>query len=164
MKQVIREIEDDDALSNSAKVIRDSFRTVAIEFNLTRENCPTHPSFVTVEQLNGLKEKGLRFFGFFLDDRQVGFVAVEKADDNLYYMEKLAILPEYRHNGYGARLVKFVLDYIRNSSGRKLSIGIIDGHTVLKHWYKGMGFEEISTRDFDHLPFTVCFMEMDLSN
>jgi ribosomal protein S18 acetylase RimI-like enzyme len=101
-------------------------------------------------------------FVLFSGDRQVGFVAIEKADNNLYYMEKLAVLPEYRHKGYGTRLVRFVLDYIKNKGGKKLSTGIIDEHTILKNWYKGMGFKEISTQKFPHLPFTVCFMEKEL--
>lgn len=27
----------------------------------------------------------------------IGFVAIEKSSDDLYFMEKLAVLPEYRH-------------------------------------------------------------------
>ncbi|MFC1948943.1 GNAT family N-acetyltransferase [Chloroflexota bacterium] len=160
----IREITGKDALGRSARLIRDSFRPVAVEFGLTRENCPTHPSFVSVGQLRQFKEKGLKLFGLFLDDRQVGFVAVEQADESLYYMEKLAVLPDCRHNGYGVELVRFVIDYIKSRGGEKLSIGIINEHTVLKDWYKGMGFKETGTMDFAHLPFTVCFMEMDLSH
>ncbi len=158
---VIREISDDE-LTKSARVIRDSFRTVAVEFGLTRENCPTHPSFTSVKQLRELKDKGLRFFGLFLGDRQVGFVAIEKADDNLYYMEKLAVLPGHRHKACGTSLVRFVLDYVRDRDGKTLSIGIIDEHTVLKNWYKKFGFKEITIQKFPHLPFTVCFMEISI--
>ena len=121
MKQTIREITDNE-LSRSARVIRDSFRTVAAEFGLTRENSPTHPSFTTVRQLRKLKDKGLMFFGLFLDDRQVGFVAIEKADNKLYYMEKLAVLPGYRHKGCGTGLVRFVFDYVQERDGKTLSI------------------------------------------
>ncbi|MFC2070056.1 GNAT family N-acetyltransferase [Chloroflexota bacterium] len=158
-KQAIREITDNE-LSNSAKVIRDSFKTVAIEFSLTKGNCPTHPSLTTVHQLRKLKEKGLLLFGLFLGNIQVGFVAIEKAENDLYYMEKLAVLPDYRHKGYGVELAKFVLGCIKNRGGKKLGIGIMNDHTVLKDWYKGLGFKETSTKRFPHLPFTVCFMEI----
>ena len=163
MKHTIREIRENEALINSARVIRDSFRTVAVEFRLTKENCPTHPSFLTVRQLKKLKEKGVRFYGLYDGERQAGFVAIEKADDDLYYMEKLAVLPEYRHRSYGSRLVEFVLDHTNKQGGKKLSIGTIDEHTVLKDWYKKLGFKEISVEKFPHLPFTVCFMERELS-
>ncbi len=162
MTRIIREVTDDELL-RSAKVIRDSFRTVASELGLTRENTPRHPSFSTVRQLRKNIEKGVEFFGLFLGDNQAGFVAVEKADDNLFYMERLAVLPLYRHEGFGKELVSFVFDHVRSRGGKKLSIGIIDKQTVLKDWYKGMGFRETGIRDFPHLPFRVCFMEKDLS-
>jgi N-acetylglutamate synthase-like GNAT family acetyltransferase len=97
-----------------------------------------------------------------VDDRQVGFVAMEKADDAVYYLEKLAVLPEYRHNGYGRELVQFVLETAATGGAKKLSIGIIYEQAVLKDWYKDIGFRETSTKKFEHLPFTVGFMEIDL--
>ena len=159
----IREIGIDESLDASAEVIRKSFRTVAEELNLTTENTPTHPSFITIGQLVELRRKGLSFYGYYLDDRQVGFVAMERADDSLYYLEKLAVLPGYRHNGYGRELVRFVLDTAAARDAKKLSIGIIYEQTVLRKWYKDIGFRETGTRKFEHLPFTVGFMEIDLT-
>lgn len=159
----IKEMTDAEELINSVRVIRDAFKTVATQFGLTQQNCPTHPSFIITSQLNHLKSRGLTFFGLFLGDAQIGFIAVEKANATLYYIEKLAVLPAYRHSGYGRRLMEFALDYIRANNGQKVSIGTIDEHTVLKNWYKGLGFKEITRKKFTHLPFTVCFMEADLS-
>jgi ribosomal protein S18 acetylase RimI-like enzyme len=158
----INEISGNVGISDSARVIRNSFRTVVKEFNLTRENCPTHPSFITVRQLTELKEKGLNLFGGFIRETQVGFVALEKAEEALYYMEKLAVLPDYRHHGYGQKLVEFAVEYVRNHNGKKISIATIDEHTILKDWYKTLGFKEVSTRKFNHLPFTVCYMEIEI--
>ena len=158
----IKEIVGEDELRNSASVVRDSFKTVASAFALTRKNCPTHPSFVTVGQLNELRRKGLKFLGLFLGDTQIGFVAVEKADKSLYYIEKLAVLLQHRHKGYGTTLMEFALNYVQKSKGERVSLGIIDEHTVLKNWYKAMEFKEVLTRKYDHLPFTVCFMEKEV--
>ncbi len=159
----IGEVDDEGALDSSVRVIRDSFGTVAEELGLTTENCPTHPSFITIQQLGALKAKGLGLFGLFLGASQIGFVAVERANASLYYMEKLAVLPEHRHSGHGRRLVAFVLDHVRQAGGRKLSISTIDEHRVLKDWYMMLGFTETSTSTFPHLPFTVCFMERGAS-
>jgi GNAT superfamily N-acetyltransferase len=161
MGSIIREITNENSLNNSARVIRESFNTVAVEFDLTRENCPASPSFVTDEQLNELKSKGVRFFGLFLDSTQAGFIVVERTDRTLFWMEKLAVLPEYRHNGYGEKLVRYVFDYVSKRGGKRLAIGIIDEHTLLKNWYKEFGFQITSTRKFSHLPFMVCLMEME---
>ena len=162
MEPVIREISTEEDLVSSVGVIQESFRPVAAEFGLTRENCPTHPSFITLERLNELKARKVNLFGLFLGESQIGFVAIEKADMTHYYMEKLAVLPDYRHRGYGARLVEFTLEYARKNKGEELSIGVIDEHTILKEWYKSIGFQEVVTREFDYLPFTVCYMKINL--
>jgi ribosomal protein S18 acetylase RimI-like enzyme len=150
------------SIAISAEIVRKSFKTVAVELGLTRKNCPTHPSFITNRQLKALRERGLLFFGGYLDNTQVGFVAVEKADPKLYYMEKLAVLPANRHHGFGRNLVEFVFGYVNSQDGEKISIGVIDEQTVLKDWYNKLGFKEVSTRRFPHLPFTVCYMETEL--
>ena len=59
MEPLVQEIADETGLNNSVTVIRKSFKTVAVEFGLTEKNCPTHPSFVTIKQLNELKMKGV---------------------------------------------------------------------------------------------------------
>jgi ribosomal protein S18 acetylase RimI-like enzyme len=159
----IREITDERGLRNSARVVRDAFRTVALDFNLTRENSPTHPSFMTTGRLQEDRNKGVRFFGLFTGDRHIGFIAIERADAALYYVERLAVLPEYRHRGYGKKLMEFAFEYVRANGGKKVSIGIINEQAVLKNWYKELGFEEVSAREFAHLPFTVCFMEREVS-
>lgn len=146
---------------NSVKVIRDSFKTVALEFGLNEGNCPTHPSLITLDKLLELKSKA-KLFGLFLNKIQVGFVAIEKADDRVYYLDKLAVLPEYRHNGYGRKLVRFISSYVEKHKGERVSLGMIDDSTVLKDWYKELGFRETGKKNFEHLPFTVCFMEKSL--
>jgi hypothetical protein len=59
--------------------------------------------------------------------------------------------------------VKCVLDYVGKQGGKKVTLGMIDSLTVLKEWYKSLGFEEKDTKKFEHLPFLVCFMDLDLS-
>jgi len=157
----IREIKGEPDLKSSVEVIRDSFRTVAVEFKLTQDNCPTHPSLITLDKLLELEKKA-RLFGLFLADVQAGFVAIEKADDTLYYMDKLAVIPEYRHKGCGRKLVEFVLDDVKEHKGERVGLGMIDESAVLKNWYRQLGFTETGTKNFEHLPFIVCFMEKSL--
>ena len=144
-------------------VIRDAFITVADEMRLTRQNAPTNPAFLEMEALQAMADKGVVFFGSFQDGNLVGFVAIEKADEDVYYMEKLAVLPAYRHHGYGARLIRHVMETVGAAGGKKVSIGIVDGNTILKNWYARNGFTVTGIRQFAHLPFQVCFMERDVS-
>lgn len=159
---VIREVAAKSELEQSAQVIRDSFITVANELNLTKENSPTNPAFLEVASLLSLQEKGVVFYGLFLDLAQIGFVAIEKASDGVYYLEKLAVLPEYRHCGYGRELLDFAFKQVQKKNGRKVSIALIDENTRLKNWYQEYGFKETGKKLFPHLPFTVCFMEKEI--
>jgi ribosomal protein S18 acetylase RimI-like enzyme len=159
--EAIREIRDEHDLKKSVEVIRASFKTVAAELKLTQNNCPTHPSLITLDRLLELKNKA-RLFGLFLNDLQVGFVAIEKADDTLYYLDKLAVLPEHRHKGYGKKLVQLVLSDVKEHKGEKVALGMINESAILKNWYQQLGFMEVGTKSFEHLPFTVCFMEKSL--
>jgi GNAT superfamily N-acetyltransferase len=120
-----------------------------------QQQLPVTPPISLAEQLKEIKKRGLKFFGLFLGEKQIGFIAIETADTGLYRFEKLAVLPEHRHRGYGAILVRFALDYVLRHNGQKVEIGIINEHTVLKDWYKASGFRETGTRKFAHLPFTV---------
>jgi len=159
---VIREITGPAEFAESARVIRSSFRTVVKEFGLNRKNAPTHPGFLTVSRIKEMKSRGAKCFGQFLGKKQIGFIAVQKTDESIYEIERLAVLPSRRHGGCGAELVKFSVDYIREQQGKKVTLGMINESTVLKNWYIGLGFKEISVRRFPHLPFTVCFMERDI--
>ena len=109
-----------------------------------------------------MRDRGVVMFGLHCDGVQVGFVAVEKATDDLYYVGRLAVLPSHRHRGLGRKLMDTACDCVSSNRGTTVSIGIIDKHAVLKKWYADYGFTETATRRFEHLPFTVCFMEREI--
>lgn len=76
-------------------------------------------------------------------------------------LDHLAVLPPYRHLGLGKELVAYAADYAKDHLGaQKIQIGIVEENTVLKTWYQSQGFIHTGTKTFDHLPFTVGFMEL----
>ena len=144
-------------------VIRTSFSTVAAQLNLTRKNAPTNPAFIEQEDiLTSVSEKKIGFYGYFSKNKLVGCYALEDAGDGLFYVERLAVLPEDRHRGVGRQLVLDAFERVRSMGGEKVSIAIIDENKILKLWYQHLGFNETGIKTFPHLPFTVCFMEYDL--
>ena len=161
---MIKKINEIGELQESVRVLRESFATVAQTFNLTKENCPTNATFVKVTDLERQLSKGIEFYQLIKDKKQIGFIAIEKSNKHhgVYYIEKLAILPEYRHFGYGRQLMDFAIGRIKELGGNRASIGIIDANVRLKNWYLKQGFKITKTRNFYHLPFTVCFMEIKL--
>lgn len=146
----------------SARVIREAFATVAKEFNITKENAPSNGAFIKADALKSLAEKGVKLFDVWQGGERAGFFAVEDAGGGVFYIEKLAVLPGKRHNGIGRRMLDFAAQYIKNLSGEKISIAIVNENAVLKRWYEDYGFTEVRLKRIEHLPFTVCFMELPL--
>jgi ribosomal protein S18 acetylase RimI-like enzyme len=163
---MISTVKTERELIISVAVLRKAFGTVAKNFNLTLKNCPTNPAFCEPEHLIKMQKRGIELFKLTAHRKQIGFIAIEKSEKEpgTYYVERLAVLPEYRHEGYGRDLMDFTVRHIKELGGTRASIALIDAHTVLKEWYKDQGFRETGTKDFLHLPFRVCFMEYIFSD
>lgn len=159
----IREIMDIE-IDDCAEVIRESFLTVAEEFGLNTDNCPTNGAFIKSERLTAERQKGNLMYALFKDDRMVGFMALEDKTGGVYELEKLAILPQCRHCGYGKKLIDFAKEKVLKLDGIKITIGIIEENTKLKNWYANYGFKHTGIKIFPHLPFTVGFMELDVTH
>ena len=157
----IREVRADE-LEQCAAVIRRSFTTVAEDFGLTEEKVPTNGAFIKVERLTAERAKGLLQYALAEQDVIIGFVQLEKAGEETYYLEKLAVVPERRHAGYGKDLMDFAKDKVRTLGGSKIGITIIEENKRLKSWYLKNGYAHTGTKKFEHLPFTVGFMELRL--
>lgn len=161
---MIIQVISTDMLPDCSNLISQAFQTVAFDFNLNKDNCPTHPSFMSVEKLEEMYEKGVSMFIWKEEEKPAGFVAIEQSDSTKpwWYIEKLAVLPEYRHKGIGEELIRFAICEIGKRGGTYISIALIDEQTILKDWYTKLGFRWIASKKFDHLPFGVCFMEFEL--
>lgn len=140
------------------QVIRKAFEDVAERFGLNASNCPKHPSNYTVEWVENDFARGVRYYLLEVDNQALGCAAIEVIDDNLCYLERVAVRPLDRKNGYGKRLVTHLLAIARSQGIKHVSIGIIADQTELKQWYRNIGFEEGETKTYQHLPFKVTFM------
>lgn len=159
MPQVICQLSSEQQLDRAVVVIRAAFRTVAEQFDLTEQNCPSHPSFMTAAQLRAELDNGMKLYGLFQDDCLLGTVGLKQPEEDKYSLERLAVLPEYHRQGCGRKLVEFICETTKVRGGRRVGIAIINEHTTLKAWYTKLGFNEVELKQFAHLPFTVCFME-----
>lgn len=157
----IRDAGKNDAVM-LAGIIRQSFRDVAVRFSLTPGNCPRHPSNCTPAWIASDQERGVRYYILSQEGTPVGCVGLETPNPDTCYLERLAVIPEYRCNGYGRRLVLYALERAKAAGALQASIGIIAGHTELKQWYAAIGFAEAGTKKFGHLPFDVLFLRFDL--
>jgi diamine N-acetyltransferase len=145
-----------------AGIISRAFADVALRFSLTRENCPKHPSNCTGEWVRHDQERGVRYYIAERDGLPVGCVAMEKANAETCFLERLAVLPDRRRCGIGRALVDHVLRSAQATGVHRVSLSIIVEHAELREWYGRLGFQEGATRNFPHLPFEVLFMEMEI--
>ncbi|MBN1481981.1 GNAT family N-acetyltransferase [candidate division KSB1 bacterium] len=146
-----------------ADLIRCSFRDVANRFKITPENCPTHPSNCTYEWVENSLKKGTEFYILSEDAVPVGCVALERASRDVYYMERLAVLPEFRDHGYGRALVDYCFSQARLRMAKRVEAGIIADQIELVEWYRRLGFRFKQRARFHNLPFPVAFMYHNLA-
>lgn len=155
---MIKEVKFEE-LPKCAELIRESFGTVAVDFGLTEQNCPTNGAFIKTERLVRDFYRGVIMYGYFHGNEMVGFFQLEKKNEDSFELEKLAVLPSYRHYGFGGEILDFCRKKVNELGGKRITIGIIEENTRLKDWYLANGFVHTGTRKFEHLPFTVGFME-----
>jgi N-acetylglutamate synthase-like GNAT family acetyltransferase len=159
----IREAASHD-ISLLSHLIREAYRDVADRFNLTPENCPKHPSNCSAEWIENDYKRGVVYYILERNDTPIGCAALEKADPDHCYLERLAVTSPYRNNGFGKALLAHVLAQARALKMRSVGIGIISEQTELKSWYRKIGFVEKETKQFPHLPFLVAFMTYTLTS
>ncbi len=140
------------------EIIRKAFYEVAVRFSLSEANCPTHPSNCRADWIQDALAKGARYFILESEGLPCGCVALEQANPEVCYLERLAVLPAQQRRGYGRALVDHVLDEARALGAHQVDIGIIAAHIELKDWYKKIGFVDQKKATFPHLPFEVLFM------
>ena len=102
---MIIQITKKEDLPKCLEVIHRSFKTVADEFGLTKENCPKHTSFIPIYFLTTQMDWGWHMFCLYHEKEIVGYMSLSKEGDTTYELHNLAVLPEYRHNGLGKELL-----------------------------------------------------------
>lgn len=145
-----------------AGIISHGNRDVAKDFGLTKENAAKHPSFCTAEWIKQDFQNGQIYFLAMESGTAIGCVAFQQPDAQTAYLNRLSVLPDFRHRGTGARLVRHIIDYSKQRQILYISIGIIAENTRLKQWYRGLGFKDAETLQFDHLPFDVMIMKYNV--
>lgn len=83
--------------------------------------------------------------------------------NGVYELHNLAVVPAYRHKGFGKLLLDRAKAVVCELGGKIVRVGIIEESTILKHWYIDNGFVPVGTRKFEHLPFTSGYLEYHIN-
>lgn len=89
--------------------------------------------------------KGIEhFYKIIIDDKEIGFIILEKLDNNPYYIDYFAIYDEYQDKGYGSKSIKYLLDNIIKDNGLIAEIETVDESNIITvrrlEFYKKLGF------------------------
>jgi GNAT superfamily N-acetyltransferase len=152
---------ESDETERLALIVSQSNQDIADLFGLNKINAPKHPSFCTPAWIKADVERGATYFLYIENGTAKGCVAFEQPDRDTAYLNRLSVLPEFRHKGIGSLMVRHIIDYAANKNVKTISIGIIAEHNLLKEWYLKLGFEAGAVKTFSHLPFAVCYMSYD---
>jgi len=160
---MIRKVNEQE-LSACADIIRESFITVANDFDLTIENAPRFTAFAsTEERLKWHFFVERRPMYAFLDkDTIVGYYSLLLQENNECELNNLCVIPSHRHQKIGAELLKHAFDAAKEFGCKTMNIGIVEENQVLKKWYETFGFVPVGTQKFDFFPFTCGYMKKSL--
>jgi N-acetylglutamate synthase-like GNAT family acetyltransferase len=144
------------------KILNVSFMTVANEYGFTKEKVPTFPAFIEHDVIENDIRNGLKIFGYKKNNTIIGCAGYTKYTDEIYKIKRLAVLPKYRHQGIGKKLLQNIERKIKKVGGKIIEIHIVNENEQLKGWYKKNGYEEIKIEQIDRLPFKVCIMQKEI--
>ena len=91
----IREVSTERDLEESLRTVKTSFLTVAKDFNFTEKDNPSNPAFTNITKLKEMKVNGVKMYGLYAGIKQEGFVAIEKANNEIFYMAQSPIFPRW---------------------------------------------------------------------
>lgn len=154
-------ILDQSSLSTACKVITRGFSTVAEEFGFTRANCPTHPAFLHLEDLERDYLAGYQMLGLYASEQLASFVALER-DGNICHLHNLSTLPPCRHRGYGQILLQHGCHTAALLGAETMAVSILDENVRLKNWFLASGFLPVHTEPMDGFPFSVVQLSKSL--
>jgi len=155
----IVEISDSKIITD---IINKAFMTVAVQFGFTKENVPYFPAFLGSNVIENQINNGLKMYGYQKNNQIIGCVGYSYYKDKIYFIERLATLPEYRHLGIGKKLIEYIENKIKEKGGKMAELHVVDKNIVLRDWYKKLNYAEIRIDEMKTLPFNSCVMNKEL--
>jgi ribosomal protein S18 acetylase RimI-like enzyme len=155
----INEINDSAVIMH---ILNMSFMTVAIQFNFTKEKVPFFPAFITEDIIKEQLNNGLKMFGYDDSGKTVACGGYSQYKDDIYLVERLATLPDYRHYGIGRKLMDFIENKIREDGGKTAEVHVVSINQALIEWYKKLNYKvtryDVISDKYKNLPFDICVM------
>ncbi len=159
---MIKKLTEDD-FDEAIDVIRNSFMTVAEEFNFTKENAPAFTAFAIDKSKlkTWMFEQCRPMYGYFYNGKMVGYYNL-MIKENECELGSLSVLPEYRHKSIGRKLLEDSLSKASEYGCTIMKLSIVEENKILRKWYENQGFIHTGTIKYDFFPFTCGYLEKNL--
>jgi ribosomal protein S18 acetylase RimI-like enzyme len=144
------------------EIINNAFITVAKQYNFSKENAPRFPAFIDSNIIDENIKNGLKMYGYRKNDQIIGCAGYKYYKDQIYFIERLATLPENRHLGIGRKLMEYLENIIKNNGGKTVEIHVVDKNIVLIEWYKKLNYKYVRVDEIKSLPFNSYVMNKEL--
>ena len=158
----IQSVDSSEMIEKVHNVITQSFSTVAQDFHFTKESVPHFPAFITVDVIDKQMKNGLVLFVYIDSGQVLGSVGIKETENNIYKIERLAVLPDQRHNKIGQTLMNYAINRIKENNGKVAKVEIVYENITLKKWYENQGFQVIAVDVYENLPFKVGVLTKEL--
>lgn len=163
MQYLIREVINEGELKDILALLHNSFKPIAVELGLDEKKDPENAAFLSLADLkSSFQKKGSSFYVLEINQEKAGLIAFEKSNDSsdIFYITKLCVLPKYRHQKIGEKLLLHTFNTAQNQGLQEIYLYLINENTKLKKWYLSFGFKEIKTEKFQH--YSLCYMKKSL--
>jgi ribosomal protein S18 acetylase RimI-like enzyme len=158
----IQRVDSSEMIEKVHTVITKSFSTVAQEFHFTKESVPHFPAFITVDVIQKQIKNGLVLFASVESDQVIGSIGIKDTGNNIFKIERLAVLPDHRHYKIGQTLMNYAINRIIENNGTVAKVEIVYENIVLRKWYENQGFHVIAVDLYESLPFQVGVLTKEL--
>lgn len=149
-----------------AGIIRESFRSQAEMLGLTVEKHSGYAAFETSQRVERRIKSGEHVVLGYVGEKPVGTItfSVESEQPVNGWIERLAVLPEFRGNGYGRELMGYAEEWLRKAGVVCVELAIVKQFKSLQEFYKQLGYNPTETVKYEFLPFEILHMEKHFSN
>ena len=137
-----------ETLMAAVDVLQRSFRPVAERLGITPENYPTHPAFQEARQFVHYLNRESVIVYLFADGVNlvgVGGWSMARKDLGSAWLKRIAVVPEQQRRGYGAQIVQYVEERMREHGFTKSVLLCSSADAPLLRFYEAQGYTPSST-------------------
>ncbi|QZY53884.1 GNAT family N-acetyltransferase [Crassaminicella profunda] len=118
--------------------------------------------YINLKQLEKEILKNTLLYGAFEKSELIGCVGLLQKSEESYKIVRLAVHPNYRHKGYGEKLIAHAETIAILNGGNKMSLGFLVPNESLKSWYLSLGYEIEKTKKYKTTEKSICFAKKKL--